>query len=130
MIYYMLIQNTLHSRDPHPCADPAEKGLFFIMNDDKSPVKKTGESACNVMNPGECTLAELPVGETGIVINMKPSLRGRKKFADVGIVPGTRLEMEAHAPFGGLLRIKVMESSLSIHRDDAANIIIRRQDQP
>ena len=100
------------------------------MNDDKSPVKKTGESACNVMNPGECTLAELPVGRSAVVINMKPSLRGKKKFADVGIVPGTRLQMEAHAPFGGLLRIKVMESSLSIHRDDAANIVIRRQERP
>ena len=100
------------------------------MNDDKPPVGKTGESACNILSPGECTLAELPVGETGIVINMKPSLRGRKKFADVGIVPGTRLEMEAHAPFGGLLRIKVMDSSLSIHRDDAANIVVQLQELP
>ena len=102
-----------------------------MMNDDPSPVGKTGpSSACAVPNPGECTLADLPVGETAVVVSMKPSLRGRKKFADVGIVPGTRLQMEAHAPFGGLLRIKVMESSLSIHRDDAANIVIRRQERP
>ncbi len=100
------------------------------MNDDKSPSRKAGALACSVLNQGESTLAELPVGEIGVVVSMKPSLRGRKKFADVGIVPGTRLRMEAHAPFGGLLRIKVMESSLSIHRDDAANIIIRRQDRP
>ena len=38
--------------------------------------------------------------------------------------------MEAHAPFGGLLRIKVMDSSLSIHRDDAANIVVRMQELP
>ena len=100
------------------------------MSDDKSPAGKTGASANPVSQPEECTLAELPVGQTAIVINMKPSLRGKKKFADVGIVPGTLLQMEAHAPFGGLLRIKVMESSLSIHRDDAANIIIRRQELP
>ena len=100
------------------------------MSDDKSPAGKTGASAGFTPKPEECTLAELPVGQTAVVINMKPSLRGKKKFADVGIVPGTLLEMEAHAPFGGLLRIKVMESSLSIHRDDAANIIIRRQDRP
>ena len=101
------------------------------MNDEQSPVGKAGaSSACPILDQGECTLAELPVGETGVVVSMKPSLRGRKKFADVGIVPGTRLQMEAHAPFGGLLRIKVMESSLSIHRDDAANIIIRRQELP
>ena len=97
------------------------------MSDDKSAARKAVASASTLM-PEECTLAELPVGQTAVVINMKPSLRGKKKFADVGIVPGTELQMEAHAPFGGLLRIKVMESSLSIHRDDAANIIIRRQE--
>ena len=99
------------------------------MNDDRTPAAKTGASARSASAPVECTLAELPVGQSAVVINMKPSLRGKKKFADVGIVPGTELQMEAHAPFGGLLRIKVMESSLSIHRDDAANIILRRQEQ-
>ncbi len=100
------------------------------MNVDKTPATKTGASALSASDAAECTLAELPVGKTAVVVSMKPSLRGRKKFADVGIVPGTLLQMEAHAPFGGLLRIKIMESSLSIHRDDAANIVIRRQDCP
>jgi Fe2+ transport system protein FeoA len=38
--------------------------------------------------------------------------------------------MEAHAPFGGLLRIRILETSISIHRDDAANILIRREKNP
>ena len=76
----------------------------------------------------EMTLDELPIGMTATIVKVMPKARGRKKFADVGLVPGTELLMEAHAPFGGLLRIKVMESSLSIHRDDAANIIIRKQE--
>ncbi len=98
------------------------------MNDEKTPAEKTGASAHSAAAPAECTLAELPVGQSAVIVNVKPSLRGKKKFADVGIVPGTQLQMEAHAPFGGLLRIRIMESSLSIHRDDAANIIIRRQE--
>lgn len=97
------------------------------MSDNKTPAMKAGAAGCST-DSTECTLADLPVGQTATVINMKPSLRGKKKFADVGIVPGVELQMEAHAPFGGLLRIKVMESSLSIHRDDAANIIIRRRE--
>ena len=79
------------------------------------------------LDSAECSLAELPVGQSGTVVAMRPGLRGRKKFADVGIVPGTLLQMEAHAPFGGLLRIKILETSISIHRDDAANILIRRE---
>ena len=90
-------------------------------------VSAAGCSAAATADSSDCSLAELPVGQSGTVLSMRPGLRGRKKFADVGIVPGTVLEMEAHAPFGGLLRIKILETSISIHRDDAANIIIRRE---
>lgn len=100
------------------------------MSDNKTPVTKSGASGGSTRTPAECSLAELPVGRSAVIASMKPGLRGKKKFADVGLVPGTILQMEAHAPFGGLLRIKVMDSSLSIHRDDAANIIVRVQELP
>lgn len=35
------------------------------------------------------TLADLPVGTTARIIKIMPGLRCMKKFADVGIVPGT-----------------------------------------
>ena len=73
---------------------------------------------------GEITLADLPVGAHGKVLKIRPELRGRKKFADVGLVAGSELCMEAHAPFGGLLRVRVMESSMALHRDDAENILM------
>jgi len=97
------------------------------MSDNKTPAAKGRASACSIPDSAECTLAELPVGGSAVIVSMKPGLRGKKKFADVGLVPGTMLQMEAHAPFGGLLRIRVMDSSLSIHRDDAANIVVRRE---
>ncbi len=74
----------------------------------------------------ESTLAELPVGSSGTIVKIMPQARGRKKFADVGIISGTELVMEGKAPFGGLLRVKVMESSMALHRDDAADIIMRK----
>ena len=72
------------------------------------------------------TLADLPVGTTARIIKIMPGLRCMKKFADVGIVPGTEQLMEAHAPFGGLIRVKIMETSVAIHKDDAVNIMIKR----
>ena len=74
----------------------------------------------------EITLAELPVGESGKVVQVKPELRGRKKFADVGVVAGSELKVEAHAPFGGLMRVRVMESSMALHCADAENIVMKR----
>jgi Fe2+ transport system protein FeoA len=75
---------------------------------------------------GRCfSLAQLPIGASARVLRVQPAFRGRKKFADVGIVPGTELVMEAHAPFGGLLRVRVLDSSLSLHRDDAVNVEVK-----
>ena len=73
-----------------------------------------------------CTLAELPIGSRAAIVGILPEARGRKKFADIGIVPGAELQIEAHAPFGGLIRIKVMESSMALHREDAVGIITRQ----
>ncbi len=75
----------------------------------------------------EMTLAELPVGATATIVKIMPESRGGKKFADVGLVAGTELLMEAHAPFGGLIRVKVMETSMALHRDDAAQIVLKQE---
>ena len=72
------------------------------------------------------SLAELPVGTKATIVGILPQSRGRKKFADVGIVPGTELLIEAHAPFGGLIRVKVMETSMALHKDDAVCIMLEK----
>jgi Fe2+ transport system protein FeoA len=76
----------------------------------------------------ELTLADLPVGASATILKVLPETRGRKKFADVGLVAGSKLQIEAHAPFGGLIRVKVMETSMALHRDDAASIVIQPED--
>ena len=88
---------------------------------------KTGKKRkYTVPENGETTLDQLPIGEQAAIVKILPDMRDRKKFADVGLVAGAQLEMEAHAPFGGLLRVKVLETSIALHRDDAAKIIIKQ----
>ena len=85
------------------------------------------EKCCSCGCSGEkISLAELPVGTKATIIGISPESRGAKKFADVGIVPGTELLIEAHAPFGGLIRVKVMETSMALHKDDAACIMLEK----
>ncbi len=74
----------------------------------------------------ELTLADLPIGASAKIVKIIPNARGGKKFADVGLVPGTELLMEAHAPFGGLIRVKIMETSMALHRSDAKNIVMKK----
>ncbi len=83
---------------------------------------------CKECSSGRISLAELPIGTKATIVGITPQARGRKKFADVGIVPGTELLIEAHAPFGGLIRVKVMETSMALHKDDAAAIMIEKQE--
>lgn len=73
------------------------------------------------------TLADVPVGTSATISRILPEMRGRKKFSDVGMVAGAELRMEAHAQFGGLLRVKVMETSMVLHRDDAARIVMKEE---
>lgn len=74
------------------------------------------------------TLDQLPEGEEGVIVHIGTGLRGRKKFADLGLVPGTPLSMEGSAPFfGDLLRVRVLGSTLSLRAGDAAFILVRRQ---
>ncbi len=71
------------------------------------------------------TLANLPVGVTATIVKVLPELRGRKKFADVGLVAGTELTVEARAPFGGLIRVKFLDTNMALHRDDADGILLQ-----
>ena len=71
------------------------------------------------------SLDQLPVGARGVVVKVAENLRGIKKFADLGLVSGTLLEMEGTAPLGDLMRIKVMGSSLSLRKSDAAHLWLR-----
>lgn len=77
-------------------------------------------------NEETTTLADMPVGSSGKILKIIPHSRGEKKFADVGLVPGATLAMQARAPFGGLIRVKVMQTSITIHSLDAKNILLEK----
>lgn len=83
------------------------------------------EKTKNNKDVKDITLADLPVGTTATIVKVIPNSRGEKKFADVGLVPGTELLMEAKAPFGGLIRVRVMETSMALHSNDAKNILMK-----
>ena len=72
----------------------------------------------------------MPIGTKATIVGISPGSRGRKKFADVGIVPGMELLIEAHAPFGGLIRIKLMGTSLSLRASDAKHFWVRMIETP
>lgn len=77
-------------------------------------------------NEETTTLADMPVGSSGKILKIIPHSRGEKRFADVGLIPGTELAIQSRAPFGGLIRVKVMQTSITIHSLDAKNILLEK----
>jgi DtxR family Mn-dependent transcriptional regulator len=70
-------------------------------------------------------LSELPVGSAGVVVGLQEAMRGVKKFADAGMVPGAELFMQSHAPLGSLLRIKLLGCSLALHKNEGRCIMVQ-----
>ncbi len=65
------------------------------------------------------SLDKLPADRRGELVYVSENLRGIKKFADMGLVPGAVLQYEGIAPFGDLIRIKLMNTQLSLRTGDA-----------
>ena len=65
------------------------------------------------------SLDKLPAEHRGELVYVSENLRGIKKFADMGLVPGAVLQYEGIAPFGDLIRIKLMNTQLSLRTGDA-----------
>ena len=71
-------------------------------------------------------LSTLEEKESCVVVRVGKELRGIKKFADLGLVAGTLLTIEGRAPFGDLLRVRIMGTSLMLRESDAALILVRK----
>ncbi len=65
-------------------------------------------------------LAELSVAEVACVEHVGGERSFRRRLMELGLVPGTRVELKAIAPLGDPLELLVRGASLSIRRAEAA----------
>lgn len=100
-------------------ADPSCETLRKIIDEKMSRIGLDNNSI-------PIALAELAVGESAVIDSITEKLAGVRKFADLGLVRGTMLTMEGHAPFGDLIRVRVMGSSLSLRSKEAKCIMVKK----
>ena len=67
------------------------------------------------------TLLELGGGR---VIGTRLAGNGGKRLIEMGIVPGTRMEILRKAPFGGPVQVSLRGYTLSLRRYDAEQIFV------
>ncbi len=68
------------------------------------------------------TLSDMKPGEQAIIKKVRGNGPLKRRFMDMGIVEGTKLDYIKVAPLGDPLQISVKSYELSIRKEDAANI--------
>lgn len=72
------------------------------------------------------TLRELKPGEKGKVIKIKGKGNFKKRLLDMGIVPGSEIQLEKVAPLGDPIDILIKGYHLSLRKEEAKEILIEK----
>ena len=69
-------------------------------------------------------LCDAAIGDALTVEHVGGERSFRRRLMELGLVPGTRLEILGAAPFGGPLELLARGCSLSIRREEAAHVTV------
>ena len=72
--------------------------------------------------PREKTLADLPVGESGVLATVGGDSALRQHLLDMGLIPGTRVTVFKIAPMGDPIEIRVRGYELTLRVEDGKKI--------
>jgi ferrous iron transport protein A len=81
------------------------------------------------MNDRSRNLADLHIGDIVTIEHVGGERAFRRRLMELGLVPGTRVELVAVAPLGDPLELLVRGASLSIRRTDAAFVRVRAESE-
>lgn len=70
------------------------------------------------------TLAALPQGSTAVVLGYADGSRARRRFIEMGLVPGARVTRLRSAPLGDPLVYSVLGARLAVRRRDARIVMV------
>ena len=73
------------------------------------------------------TIADLTIGESGVISQVGGEGALRLRFLDMGLIPGTTVTLRKIAPMGDPIQIQVRGYELTIRREDARKIDLREE---
>ncbi len=80
--------------------------------------------ANHLIRRGNMTLKQVPCGAEVKVLKLNGKGAMRRRIMDMGLTRGARVCMRKVAPLGDPIEVSVRGYSLSIRKEDAANIIV------
>jgi ferrous iron transport protein A len=79
----------------------------------------------NVQHTGDAlvrSLDELAPGESGVIVRLDTEEAIARRLMELGLVPGTAVEVVRRAPLGDPVELRLRQVHLSIRRSEAARI--------
>jgi Fe2+ transport system protein FeoA len=70
------------------------------------------------------TLEELKPGTSGRIVNISGDSRSRRRIVDMGVTPGTLVEVERVAPLGDPIEVRVRGYRLLVRKSEASHITV------
>ena len=89
-----------------------------------SPAPSAAGRAAPAEGRPDRTLAELPVGEDGVVAAVGGERLFRRRLLELGLLPGTAVRTVRLAELSGLLEVEARGSVLSLRLADARAILL------
>lgn len=74
-------------------------------------------------------LLQLKPGQSGLIYGMAGGSDLKRRLIDMGIIPGTEIQICKVAPLGDPIEVRLRGYQLSIRRADAANIFLMTEDE-
>ncbi len=71
------------------------------------------------------TIDDLKIGQSGVIDQVGGEGPLRLRFLDMGLIPGTGVELVKMAPMGDPIQIRLRGYELTIRREDARKISLR-----
>ena len=72
------------------------------------------------------TLADLKLGDSAIILSIDDENLAIQ-FMEMGCVPGEEITLQNQAPLGDPIAIKVAGYKLSLRKEDARHILVKKQ---
>ena len=80
------------------------------------------------MDKQSITINDLVVGAEGTITQVGGEGVLRLRFLDMGLIPGTKVKVQKIAPLGDPIQILIRGYELTIRREDAAKISVKKGD--
>lgn len=75
------------------------------------------------------SLSDLPTGHHAVVESLPHGAPGLTRLRELGVLPGTRIQLVRRAPLGDPIEISVRGSLLSLRKEEADQIAVHPQGQ-